>query len=183
MKKVWVTCLCLLMSGTAWAYDFKIRAREHFDTMKLTYGEASSDNQTRNHSGIGPMLDFWFEEPFANSFGFAYGMTYINNNGETPYAQGSRDTEMWTTGIEGKHFFIKDGGLFGRWAASRQRLKSYDAFGELKGTSGYLGVGWEFHLGKIGLAFETGRVRASFERQITIESESPSIGVHFYGYI
>jgi len=183
-KYRWIGTLLFLgfTFNTAHAYEFKIRAREHFDQAKLTYGEQGNEEQ--QVSGIGPTLNFWFEDPYANSFGLAWGMTYLNTNGITPYGTGSKDTELWSLGIEGKHYFVpKSGGFFARWGLSSESLKTYDAFEAVKGTGTYLGLGYEIQFSRIGLAFEAAKRQIKLDRDLTIDLQSPSIGVHFYGYL
>jgi len=179
-----LTILIFLGINTSlgFAGDFKIRAREHFDQVKLTYNEANQ--ATQSVSGVGPTLNFWFEDPYVSSFGLAWGMTYLNTNGITPYGTGTKDTELWSLGIEGKqYFFPKAGGLFFRWGLSSEQLKTYDAFEQVKGTGKYLGLGYEIQFSRIGLAFEAAKRQINLSRGVLIEAQSPSIGVHFYGYI
>jgi hypothetical protein len=92
--------------------------------------------------------------------------------------------ELWKLGLEGKHDpFQGDGGLFIRWGISKNRLKTKGTLGELKGNGGYLGIGWEFPFEILGLAFEIAQRQIRFANNFSIETSSPSIGVHFYKHL
>jgi len=184
-QRVWILVVASgLIGSSIQAADFKVRAREHFDQVTLTYGQAAPGQQKYNHKGIGPTINLWFEDPYANSFGLAVGMTYINNNGLTPYGTGSKDTELWSIGVEGKHYFVpKAGGFFFRWGLSSERVKAYQAFKDSSGNGTYLGLGYEIKFSRIGLALEAAKRQIKLGQQIQIDAQSPSIGVHFYGYL
>ena len=53
------------MTETVSAQQWKLRAREHFDTATLNYGQS---NEKETTSGIGT-INFWLEEPYENAFG------------------------------------------------------------------------------------------------------------------
>ena len=48
---------------------------EQFDTVRLKYGNHIEKETT---SGIGPTINFWWEEACDNSFGLALGLMYID---------------------------------------------------------------------------------------------------------
>ena len=127
------------MTETVSAQQWKLRAREHFDTATLNYGQSIEKEIT---SGIGPTINFWLEEPYENAFGLALGLMYIDfSHGSASIGRGQR-MELWKLGLEGKHDpFQGDGGLFIRWGISKNRLKTKGTLGELKGNGGYLGIG------------------------------------------
>jgi hypothetical protein len=56
----WMFFVFFYMTETASAQNWKLRAREHFDTATVNYGQ-SIDKETT--SGIGPTINFWLEEP------------------------------------------------------------------------------------------------------------------------
>ena len=93
--------------------------------------------------------------------------------------------ELWKLGLECKHdpFRSDGGGLFIRWGISKNRLKTKGTLGELKGNGGYLGIGWEFPFEILGLAFEIAQRQFLFANNFSIETSSPSIGVHFYRHL
>ncbi len=174
----WMFFVFFYMTETASAQNWKLRAREHFDTATVNYDQ-SIDKETT--SGIGPTINFWREEPYENSFGLALGLMYIDFERESPsFGRGQR-MELWKLGLEGKHDpFQGDGGLFFRWGLSKNILKTKGTLGELNGKGGYLGVGWEFPFKILGLAFEIAKRQIRFENNLSIGTSSPSIGVHFY---
>ena len=53
------------MTETVSAQQWKLRAREHFDTATLYYGQS---NEKETTSGIGT-INFLLEEPYENAFG------------------------------------------------------------------------------------------------------------------
>ena len=127
----------LFMTETVSAQQWKLRAREHFDTATLNYGQSIEKEIT---SGIGPTINFWLEEPYENAFGLALGLMYIDfSHGSASIGRGQR-MELWKLGLEGKHdpFRSDGGGLFIRWGISKNRLKTKGTLGELKGNGGYL---------------------------------------------
>ena len=53
----------------------RLRSREHFDTATVNYGNLIEKETT---SEIGSTINFWWEEPYGNSFGLAVGLMYID---------------------------------------------------------------------------------------------------------
>ena len=60
---------------TVFAGKLRLRAREHFDTATVNYENLIEKETT---SGIGPAINYWWEEPCENSFGLAVGLMYID---------------------------------------------------------------------------------------------------------
>ena len=177
----WLLFIYFCITETVSAQKWKLRAREHFDTATVNYDQ-SIDKETT--SGIGPTINFWLEEPYENAFGLALGLMYIDFERESPSLGRGQRMELWKLGLEGKHDpFQGDGGLFFRWGLSKNLLKTKGALGELNGKGGYLGVGWEFPFKILGLAFEIAQRQIHFENNLSIETSSPSIGVHFYKHL
>lgn len=178
---VWIFFVLFFMTETVRAQQWKLRAREHFDTATLNYGQSIEKEIT---SGIGPTINFWLEEPYENAFGLALGLMYIDFSRESASIGRGQRMELWKLGLEGKHDpFQGDGGLFIRWGISKNRLKTKGTLGELKGNGGYLGIGWEFPFEILGLAFEIAQRQIRFANNFSIETSSPSIGVHFYRHL
>ena len=168
----WLLFIYFCMTETVSAQKWKLRAREHFDTATVNYDQ-SIDKETT--SGVGPTINFWLEEPYETAFDFERESDSIG--------RGQR-MELSKLGLEGKHgLFQGDGGLFFRWGLSKNLLKTKGALGELNGKGGYLGVGWEFPFKILGLAFEIAQRQIHFENNLSIETSSPSIGVHFYKHL
>ena len=67
---------------------------EQFDTVRLKYGNHIEKETT---SGIGPTINFWWEEAYDNSFGLALGLMYIDFARESEsIGRGQRGTlEAW----------------------------------------------------------------------------------------
>ncbi|MDG1178384.1 MAG: hypothetical protein P8O73_08830 [SAR324 cluster bacterium] len=178
---VWIFFVLFFMTETVRAQQWKLRAREHFDTATLNYGQSIEKETT---TGIGPTINFWLEEPYENAFGLALGLMYIDFSRESASIGRGQRMELWKLGLEGKHDpFQGDGGLFIRWGISKNRLKTKGTLGELKGNGGYLGIGWEFPFEILGLAFEIAQRQICFANNFSIETSSPSIGVHFYRHL
>ena len=178
---VWIFFVLFFMTETVRAQQWKLRAREHFDTATLNYGQSIEKETT---TGIGPTINFWLEEPYENAFGLALGLMYIDFSRESASIGRGQRMELWKLGLEGKHDpFQGDGGLFIRWGISKNRLKTKGTLGELKGNGGYLGIGWEFPFEILGLAFEIAQRQIRFANNFSIETSSPSIGDHFYRHL
>ena len=62
-------------------------------------------NQTEKEttSGIGPTINFWWEEAYENSFGLALGFMYIDFARESESIGKGQRMELWKLGFEGKH--------------------------------------------------------------------------------
>ena len=177
----WLLCIYFCMTETVRAQKWKLRAREHFDTATVNYGKSIYKETT---SGIGPTINFWHEEPYDNSFGLALGLMYIDFVRESSRIGRGQRMILWKLGLEGKHDpFQGDGGLFFRWGLSKNILKTKGTLTEMNGKGGYLGVGWEFPFKILGIAFEIAQRRIHFENNLSIETSSPSIGVHFYKHL
>ena len=177
----WLLFIYFCMTETVSAQKWKLRAREHFDTVTLKYGNQIENETT---SGIGPTINFWLEEPYENAFGLALGLMYIDFARESESSGRGQRMELWKLGLEGKHDPLQgDGGLFLRWGISKNQLKTQGSLGELKGNGGYLGIGWEFPFEIMGLAFEIVQRQISLENNLIIKTSSPSIGMNFYKHL
>ncbi len=173
--------LILGLNSCVFAQSFKIRAREHFDTVWINYKQL--DLKT-SHPGIGPNINMWMEDPYNYSIGLSYSHMFINNSADPQIPGIGTDMELIKWGIEYKNYFFKgEGGLFSRLGLSKNTLKTKGSLSELEGFGGYLGLGWEIKFEKFGLAFEAAGRRINFESDIEVTTYSPSIGLHFYGYI
>ncbi len=173
--------LILCLNSFAYAQSFKIRAREHFDTVWINYKQLGIKT---SHPGIGPNINMWMEDPYNYSIGLSYSHLFINNSADSQIAGIDSNMELIKWGIEYKNYFFKgDGGLFSRLGLSQNTLKTKGTLSDLEGFGGYLGIGWEIKFSSIGLAFEAAGRKINFDQDIEVTTYSPSIGVHFYGYI
>ena len=159
----------------------KLRARQHFDTVRIEFGE---QNHREIYRGTGPNFNLWLEKPYHFSFGLSYSVLFINNSEAKEVPEIGNNMDLTKIGFEFKNYFIpNEGGLFMRLGVSSNSLNTKGSYETLSGTGAYLGLGWEFKFSKIGLALEAAGRRINLEKEIQIETFSPSIGVHFYGYI
>lgn len=159
----------------------KIRAREHFDTVWVNHKNL---NSTYSYKGIGPNINIWLENPYEFSIGFSYSVLFINNGKESEIPYIGSDMDLTKYGVESKIYFDPGkGGAFTRIGISHNVLNTKGTAGNISGSGGYLGLGWEIKFSKIGLALELAGRRIEFEKNIQVDTFSPSIGVHFYGYI
>lgn len=183
MKKFFAAfCLfAFLCESASFAGRLRFRAREHFDTMTIRYEESDREETP---SGIGPVINFWWEEPYENSFGLALGLTLIDFEKSSEALGRGQNMELWERGVEGKHYLVHgEGGLYFRWGVSRNQLQTGGSLGELTGTGGYLGIGWELPFEILGLALEIGHRQTRLEDRVFMDIRSPSIGVHFYEHL
>ena len=161
--------------------SLKIRAREHFDTVWI---HQKNLDDTYSYGGIGPNINIWLEDPYRFSIGLSYSVLFINNSKETELPDFGSNMDLTKYGIEGKIYFNPgEGGMFTRIGVSHDVLNTKGSAGTINGLGRYLGLGWEIKFSKIGLALEVAGRRIELEKNIRIDTYSPSIGVHFYGYI
>jgi len=161
--------------------SIKIRAREHFDTVWIQHKNL---NREYSYAGIGPNINVWLENPYWFSVGLSYSVLFINSSVEPAAPDFGEDMDLTKIGIESKIYFDPgEGGPFARIGLSSNSLNTKGSAGKINGIGTYLGFGWEIKFSKIGLAFEAAGRRIELDRNIRIDTYSPSIGVHFYGYI
>lgn len=179
MNRVLLILLVLFTSfNGASAQTFKIRAREHFDTTVIQF-----DGHQENYNGIGPMFDLWFEEPFGTSTGLTVGLTLLDNVSSDPDPKAGDQAQLQTVGLTTK-FFPLDllGGYYLRAALTSNRLITEGTYSDFEGYGFYGGMGWEFDINQIGLAFEAAWHTIVFNEETTLETFTPAIGVHFYQF-
>lgn len=172
--------ILFMANMNAFAAEFHVRAREHFDTVSIDSDEQSFSDTV---SGIVPTINFWFEVPYYWAIGLSWGLMFINNDDYQGVTGVSDNMELTKTGVEAKYWFSREGGLFTRLGISQNDLATQGSYGKLTSVGTYLGVGWEFKFEKWGLALEAARREISFDHDLKISTFSPSIGFHFYGYI
>ena len=172
--------LTLLPFSAMGEYSLKVRAREHFDEVKLIFPDVGEEITA---SGIGPNINIWYEDPYHFYFGLSYSWMILRNDEVSSLGIGSA-VEIANTGVEVKYFPLSEGGLFFRLGGSAAQLYTKSTLGMLTGVDKYYGIGWEVPTlnKKLGVAFEAAWRRIDFD-QIQVETYSPSIGFHFYGYL
>ena len=170
--------LIMLIAETASAEQIKMRAREHFDFHNIMF----SDGATHSYSGLSNTINLWWEKPKNYSLGLAFNP--ILGSATTDDNVNSRldeEVRLITLGVEGKYhhrYFVSN--LFSRVGFGASRLQGSGATGEVDGYHAYLGLGWEFNVKGVGVALEMAYRRSQLGQGITIDSITPSIGVHFY---
>ncbi len=157
-----------------------MRAREHFDTVWISSDRHGIDAR---YQGLGPNINIWWESPFDYSFGISYSIIFADEKEADATGQLGEKIEVRKVGLETKLFPWEGGILFTRFGVSGNEFISNGSLGVLSGRGAYLGLGIEFNLSGIGLAFEAAGRWLSFDRDTSVRTYSPSIGVHFYKFI
>jgi hypothetical protein len=136
-----------------------------------------------HYGGLSNTINVWYEKPFQYSFGFAASpllATLPVTKGEPPPECGDR-VRLVHLGSEGKIFpFAGLVHVFARAGVYSSTLTSNGPLGSTTGTSGLLGIGYEWDLGGIGLAPEFSWRTGWLARSIKFEGSAPAIGLHFY---
>jgi len=159
----------------------RLRAREHFEWLSIRYDPL---NQTQHYFGLTNTLNAWYEKPFHYSFGFSFGpmLGSAKDQGTAPQEVDSK-IRLWNMGFEGKYFFFpQKNGFFGRAGLTGNILDTRGSLGTIPGAGYYLGLGWEFKLGKVGIAPEVAFRHVFLERRSRIFAFTPSLGIHFYQF-
>jgi hypothetical protein len=171
--------LALSITTTASADGFKMRAREHYETMRVT---ATDSDQPTTFSGFSNTINLWYEKPMSYAIGLAasplwatLGVTGTKNSD----AFGER-IRLVHIGIEGKYFPLTAGGLFTRLGLYRATLQTNGLGGVTSGRSALAAIGYEWQIGRVGLALEWALRSGDLASGGTFHGEAPAIGVHFY---
>ena len=168
--------LCLLLSSPLFAQtgQFKFRAREHFEIHNIKYMD-----QEETYRGLTNTINAWYEVPFDYSFGLAFGPILGSaSNEDAPIPELGEKIKLIHIGLEYKHFVWQQ--FFGRIGLGWTQIRSDQALSHLNGHHRYLGVGYEFKVGKFGIALEGAYRWSILPQDLTVNSISPSIGFHFY---
>ncbi len=163
------------------AFNLKFRAREHFESNTVK-GIQSQDNK---YKGLTNTLNIWHEIPLDYSIGLA-----ISPILKGPDYKGGEGTELgkrmhlFHYNIEFKHYLnSKTPYYFYRLGAGRSILKSEGAIKRVWGNNIYAGLGIEFKFSVFGLALEYAVRKSYFADDISVTTQTPSIGFHFYELI
>ena len=179
ITKIVISGLCLtLIAENISAEQIKMRAREHFDFHNIMF----SDGTNHNYSGLSNTINLWWEKPRNYSIGLAFNPILGSANTDDE-VNGRLDEEdrLITLGVEGKyhHRYLMIN-LFSRVGLGASRLQGSGATGDVDGYHAYVGLGWEFNVKGVGVALEMAYRRSQLEQGVSIDSITPSIGVHFY---
>ena len=104
-----VILIFLCVVETAFAGKWRLRAREHFDSATLKYGNQIEKETT---SGIGPTINFLREEAYENSFGLALGLMYIDFAQESESIGRAQRMELWKLGLRVSMIQLREMGVF-----------------------------------------------------------------------
>lgn len=162
--------LCLLLAAPASAAQWRVRAREHFETGTIDLG-----GEPRAYRGLISAFDLFHEEPFERS----YGLT-VHHGGLGRAGAAGRVT-MTVVGAEAKLFparaarlwFVR-GGLIGQASDPAGPGRESWAWG------GSAGTGVELPVWKLGLAPEVGGKALWGARGRRVSMLYAALGVHFY---
>lgn len=169
--------LCLFTSQACLAANFKFRAREHYEWHKI-----KSEGATENYQGFSNTLNLWHEEPYKISYGLAMGPIIGSAKTQEEDSVNFGDQiRLFSVGAELKYYPLEFlTGFYTRVGAGWSHLRSRGELNKLDGHHGYLGLGWEFAIGKAGLAFEVAQRMTVLDSNVTINTITPSVGLHFY---
>jgi len=170
MRTLCALTLLMSISAAAEAGQWRVRARESFNSGQLNLGDGRG---SRNFRGLSSDFNLFYEEPFKRLVGLTFQRGGLSNGNESLTAT--------TVGVEGKIFPIERARyLFARGGLLAQAL---DPAGPPKDFWNYgfaLGAGWEFPVRKVGLAPEIGGRFLWGARGRTVRTLYLSLGIHFY---
>ena len=170
MRPLNAAALLLTLSTAAQAGQWRVRARESFNTGQVNLGDGRG---ARNFRGLSSDLNVFYEEPFKRLVGLTFQRGGLSNGNESLTAT--------TIGVEGKIFPTQRARyLFARGGLLAQAL---DPAGPAKDFWNYgfgLGTGVEIPVKKVGLAPEIGGRFLWGARGRSVRTLYISLGIHFY---
>lgn len=160
--------------------QFKARARENYEQIKINIGQASHQFESFSHT-----INLWYEDPFNFAVGLAtgpYGMAYRESPGqEQRPPELGQSIKLINQGLELKYWYLA--GAFVRTGAYYQQFNSQGSAGRDEGTAWLIGAGYEWDLSGIGLALEADYRASRLNRlQWDVNASMVAIGVHFYDW-
>jgi len=180
MKKLIINFIlfsALIMFEKAVSGDIKLRAREHFDFHNIII-----DDNNNTYRGLSNTINLWWEKPRVYSIGLAFNPIFGSASANGNYdARLSNKIKLITLGVEGKYYHRDiSPNLFSRLGLGYTQLDTNGPADGAEGYHAYIGAGWEFDVKGIGIALEMAFRQSRLERDIIVNSITPSIGVHFY---
>ena len=156
---------------------WRFRAREHFE-----WHSYKTEATEWKFKGLSNTINFWLEKPRAWSIGLAAGPVIGSARGERETSDDSFGDRirLWSLGLEAKHFPAPGQWFFYRAGISHHTLETRGALGVQSGVGGLLGIGIEFPVRGVGLAFELSGRLTTFGRDLSGFVINPALGVHFY---
>ena len=174
MKVLFTVFILLLATEEAEAYDFKFRAREHYEIHNITAG-----GQDYKFRGLSNTINAWFEKPYDFSIGLAFSPVLAGIKADETYAIGEKLT-LYNVGIEAKYFpkLLSDY-LYGRGGVGYSHLEN-SGLGKQDGYNVYFGLGYEIPFKSFGIALEAAIRQVELNNDISDQIFTPSVGLHFY---
>lgn len=173
--KIFLPIILILAPHFLYAGQFKIRAREHFDSHNI---EINGRRET--YTGLSNTINIWYEEPYDISYGFAFNPVLGGaSNDDNPFAELGENIRFIHAGFELKYFFAMER-LYTRLGLGWSQLRSDGPLKPSNGYHGYAGLGVEMPIGKVGVALEAAFRMTEVQNEVSAETFTPSIGFHFY---
>ncbi len=172
MRTLYALTLLMTIPAVAEAGQWRVRARESFNSGEVNLGDGRG---SRNFRGLSSDFTVGYEEPFKHLVGLTVQRGGLSN--------GNESLTTTTVGVEGKVFPTERARyLFARGGLLAQAL---DPAGPPKDVWNYgfsLGTGWEFPVKKVGLAPEIGGRFLWGARGRKVRTLYISLGIHFYAF-
>lgn len=163
-----------LISTNALAFNFKMRAREHYEVHEI-YNKDKIDH----YRGLTNTINLWWEKPYDTYFGLSFSPILASIKEVKEDSQYGEKITQQNIGLEFKKFLSSK--LFYRLGLGHSNLETTKgAEKNFKGNYGYLGLGIEIPFDSHGLALELAYRYADYEKGIYIKTFTPSVGFHFY---
>ena len=173
--------IILIGINNLWAIDssdFKFRAREHYEWHKIQYG-----SQTLDYQGLSNTINYWYEVPYEYSIGLALSPLISRIQTDEKSSPYGEEITLYNLGIEAKYFpkYLFDQ-LYTRGGIGYS-LFNPDIKATLTGINFYMGLGYEIPFERFGLALEIAYRKTFLNRNIEVNTITPSIGFHLYDII
>ncbi len=168
--------LIILFSDSVFAGKIKIRAREHYELLKI-----KTDSSEDKYKGLSNTINIWWEEPYDISYGVSFSPILSGLREEDSNSTFGKKIQTINAGVELKYFpkkLIRY--LYVRPGLTYTILRPDNLIQNRNGYSAYLGLGYEIPFSKLGLALEVAYRYSDLDQNTTIETITPSIGFHFY---
>lgn len=172
MQRIVLALALFSAASAAHSAEWRLRAREHFETGQLDLGDGRGELA---HRGFLSAVDLFYEEPFQ----YMAGLTVHRGPYEQPHGPGR--VTATSVGLEGKLFPAETARWwFVRTGALATALDPAGPGKEMWVYGGAFGTGAEFPVWKLGLAPEVGGKWAWGSRGRTLRTLYVALGVHFY---
>ncbi len=175
--KNYITLVLFFIVTDAMAYQFKVRAREHFERHEI-----HTKDSLDLYQGLTNTINLWWEKPYDTYFGFSFSPVLASiKEIESDGAYGDKITQQ-NIGLEYKkfpkliseYFYFRLGLGYSRLETNQGDVKNYF------GNYGYIGLGREIPIKNFGLALEMAYRYSDYNRGLYIKTITPSVGFHFY---